>query len=223
MIRVEAAWRTFDLAVEQVHAVADVTLAAETGEFVFIRGHSGSGKSTLLNLMAAIDLPTQGRVFVDGHDTRELGESDRVKLRRRQVGMVHQMDYLVEELTAAENVSLVQEASGQGPRESAREAAEMLELVGLQGLGERFPRQLSGGQRQRVGIARAMAGNRPVIIADEPTGSLDSQNSLDVFQLFGKLASLGKTVIVASHDERCAEVASRPFVMVDGALTASRS
>jgi ABC-type lipoprotein export system ATPase subunit len=219
MMKLKDVWRTYTQPTETVHAVAGVTLETVPGDFVFIRGHSGSGKSTLLNLVAGLDLPDRGDVVVGGKLTREMSPVERVGLRQATVGMVHQVDHLIEELTARENVSLVQEVNGADPRVVGLEADEMLDWVGLKGLGHRFPAEMSGGQRQRVGIARALAGRRTLLLADEPTGALDSNTSLGVFQLLGELASRGRTVVVVSHDERCHDFASSSYEMIDGAIT----
>lgn len=214
----KAAWRVFELPAESITAVAGATLELNPGDFAFVHGHSGSGKTTLLNLAAGLDVPTRGHVAIHDSATSEMSESQRVDLRKVHVGMVHQMDYLIPELSVEENVSLVQRLTGVSSVEARAEALELLALVGIAELADRLPRQLSGGQRQRVGVARALAGDRGLIVADEPTGSLDSRNSLLIFELMARLAEDGRCVLMASHDERAAQFATLAFEMVDGRL-----
>lgn len=215
--------RTFQSDVEQVVAVDDVTLSALPGAFVCLFGHSGSGKTTLLNLIAGLDTPTAGSIVVDGRPVHEMSDNERVTLRRESVGMVHQTDFLIEEFSAAENVALPMEANGVSTAEALDASTKLLGLVGLGGLDARFPRQLSGGQRQRVGIARALSGNRTILLADEPTGSLDTKNALATFELLRSLTRSGVLVIIASHDPRCRDYATRWIEMLDGAIVADEA
>lgn len=208
--------RVFRTEAEVVRAVDDVDMAATGGEFVGLFGHSGSGKTTLLNLLGGIDVPTSGAVVVAGVDVGAVSEDHRVRLRRETVGMVHQTDHLIEEFTAAENVALPSEARGVKTRQAMEEAVDLLGRVGLGSHTHRLPRQLSGGQRQRVGIARAMTGGRSILLADEPTGSLDSANAEAIFSLLRGLSDEGHLVIVASHDPLCRRFATRVIDLVDG-------
>lgn len=219
MLEVVEVSRSFVSAVETVWAVRDVSLTADAGELVLVSGASGSGKSTLVNLIAGLDRPDSGRIVVAGIDVTELDEAGATKLRLERVGVVFQEHRLIEEFTAAENVALPLQARGAPQRDALAEAAELLGRVGLEGFGHRRPDQLSGGQRQRVGIARALAGDRRVILADEPTGSLDSATSLEVFGLLRELCDQGVLVVLCSHDPRSRAFADRHFEMVDGALS----
>lgn len=201
---------------ETVKAVDEVDLVARNGEFIGLFGHSGSGKTTLLNLLAGLDLADSGDLMVAGLSLHGASEERRIQLRRDSIGMVHQSDYLIEEFTALENVCLPLEARGIRGRVAEDEASQLLSRVGLSGYGERFPRQLSGGQRQRVGIARALTGGRQILLADEPTGSLDSANSEAIFRLLRGLCEEGRLVVVASHDPACRRHATRVISMLDG-------
>ena len=204
---------------EVVWAVNAVDLQASDGEFVCIFGTSGSGKTTLLNLIAGLDLADSGEVQVAGHNVGQLSEDERALLRLVNVGFVFQDDALIGEFTAAENVALPLEARGVASITALAEAAALLQRVGLTGLDGRFPEELSGGQRQRVGIARALAGGRQILIADEPTGALDSKSSVELFELISELCKSGTLAIVCSHDSLCREHADSVYEMVDGRLS----
>lgn len=215
-IQLSSVTREFTSSVETVVAVRDASLDVLPGSLVCLFGASGSGKSTLLNLMAGLDRPTAGRVTVMGRNVGEMSEDGRTELRLRTVGMVFQEHLLIEEFTVLQNVMLPLEVQGIA-RDLARKAALLqLETVGVGGLVDRFPSQVSGGQRQRVGVARALVGQRPILLADEPTGSLDSSTSDDLFGLFSTLAAQGCTVVVASHDVRMQRYADVVFELVDG-------
>ena len=192
---------------------------AHRGEFVCVFGASGSGKSTLLNLLAGLDLADSGEIQVGGHNVGVLDESGRAGLRLRTVGVVFQDDNLLEEFTAAENVALPLEALGASRKAAEEEARRQLARVGLSALENRFPHQLSGGQRQRVGIARALTGERAVLLADEPTGSLDSATSREIFALVQELCDGGLLAVVCSHDPLCRGFADTVYEMKDGRLT----
>ena len=202
-------------------AVEGVNLEVGAGEFICVHGTSGSGKTTLLNLIAGVDVPDSGKVVVVGKQVSSMLPEDRISLRREVVGMVHQQDALIEEFTAAENVSLPLEVAGLSPDDACAQALSELDQVGLGGLQDRRPRQLSGGQRQRVGIARALVGGRLVLLADEPTGSLDTASAAVVYRLMVDLAHRGIIVVVASHDPQCREYASRVVEMRDGQLVSN--
>lgn len=216
LVKTDGVQRLFVSPAETVRAVDGVDFAAWSGDFVCLFGHSGSGKTTLLNLMAGLDLPTGGTVEVAGRDLAACTEEARVKMRRETLGMVHQSHLLVDEFTAAENVALPLEARGVETSSAIEEAEVLLDMVGLAGSGHRYPMELSGGQRQRVGIARALSGGRRILLADEPTGSLDSANAFAIFEMLASLASGGALVIVASHDPACRDIATRSVEMLDG-------
>lgn len=215
--------KTFTNEAEVVWAVRDVSMRAHAGEFVCIHGPSGAGKSTLLNLIVGLDLADSGEIQVNACNVSQLDENSRATLRRQSVGVVFQDDALIEEFTAEENVALPLEARGDDTRTALVKAADLLATVGLEGMGGRWPRQLSGGQRQRVGVARALAGGRNIIVADEPTGSLDSKTSAELFELIAELCRSGTLAIVCSHDPLCRTYASTVYEMVDGELRPSAS
>ncbi|MEV1288658.1 ATP-binding cassette domain-containing protein [Micromonospora sp. NPDC049679] len=191
---------------------------ARPGEFVCIYGASGSGKSTLLNLLAGLDLADSGEIQVSGVDVATANESQREQLRLETVGVVFQDHNLIEEFTAVENVALPSEARGMPAMAARAEAADQLRRVGLVGIENRLPRQLSGGQRQRVGIARALTGQRAVLLADEPTGALDSAATQELFVLIRALCDQGVTAVVCSHDRRCRDYADTCYEIIDGRL-----
>jgi putative ABC transport system ATP-binding protein len=203
---------------ETIWAVRDAHLRARPGEFVCVFGASGSGKSTLLNLIAGLDTPDDGRILVGSIDVGRLNEDQRARLRLTTIGVVFQDHNLVEEFSAVENVALPLEVLGVGPSEARRQAEEQLDRVGLADLGDRPASRFSGGQRQRIGIARALVGDRRVLLADEPTGALDSHNSRALFKLLRELCDDGTLVIVCSHDLMTHEFADTVYEMVDGQL-----
>ncbi|MFZ2502257.1 MAG: ABC transporter ATP-binding protein [Nocardioides sp.] len=223
IVSLQRASRIFESSVERVVAVDCANISASPGEFICLFGHSGSGKTTLLNLIAGLDRPNEGSVWVAGREVSDLSDEECITLRREVVGVVHQTDALIEEFTAQENVALPLEAGGSSTDVALREAGELLALVGLEGLDRRFPSQLSGGQRQRVGIARALSGNRVILLADEPTGALDTKNALAIFELLRGLAESGVLVIIASHDPRSREYATRWVEMLDGVIVGDES
>lgn len=212
--------RAYRSAVETVWAAHDVNLTAYAGELVCIYGSSGSGKSTLVNLLAGLDGAEAGDVRVGGVEVGALGEDGRARLRLDTVGVVFQDPNLIDEFTAAENVALPLEARDVHRREARSQALDQLHRVGLAGLEDRLPAQMSGGQRQRVGIARALVGERRILLADEPTGALDSTNSVAIFGLIRQLCDEGVLAMVCSHDERCRGYADTVYEMVDGRLLA---
>jgi ABC-type lipoprotein export system ATPase subunit len=198
-----------------IRALDGVDLTAAAQEFVAITGHSGCGKSTLLHLIAALDTPTQGTINVSGHDVVHLHHASR--FRREEVGLVFQLHNLLPRLSVRENVEIAMSGSRRPHRQRAAYADELLEEVGLGGLSDRLPTQLSGGERQRVAIARALANDPPVLLADEPTGSLDSSSVDVVLALFGRLRRERRTtILLVTHDEAVASAADRIVHMVDG-------
>lgn len=223
MIRVSGVTKAYSSNADVVWAARDVDLVAYAGEFVCIYGASGSGKSTLLNLLAGLDLADSGEIQVGDRNVRELDEAGRAELRLRTVGVVFQEYNLLEEFTAAENVALPLEASGIGRTSAHNEAVRQLARVGLSGLEARLPSQMSGGQRQRVGVARALTGHRAILLADEPTGSLDSTSTSEFFTLVRTLCDEDTLAIVCSHDPRCQDFADTVYEVTDGQLIAKRT
>lgn len=220
IIEVLGATRQFRSGIETIVAVDQVDFEASAGQMVCLYGASGSGKSTLLNLIAGLDLPDAGIVRVAGREVSSLSERERAKSRLRHVGVVFQDNNLVGEFTAGENVVIPLLAAGYSPTSARREANEALERVGIAELFDRFPANMSGGQRQRVGIARALSGERRVLLADEPTGALDSANSRALFDTIATLCRRdGVTAVVATHDPLAREHADRVLVMCDGRIS----
>jgi putative ABC transport system ATP-binding protein len=202
-----------------VVALRDVSVNIEAGECVAIMGSSGSGKSTLLNLIGCMDIPTYGSVTVDGRLTTQLDDAELTQLRRDKVGMIFQFFNLLGTLTARQNVALPMLLAGGAPKRAWRRADELLALVGLKERTLHRPYQLSGGEMQRVAIARALANNPAVILADEPTGNLDSHTGSDVLSLLlGYCRNQDKTLILATHDYAAAAQADRVLQLRDGSL-----
>jgi len=194
-------------------ALFDLNLEVKQGDFLFLRGPSGSGKSTLLKLLYGEELPTQGEVIVDECNVAKM-KGDRLSLLRRRIGIVFQDYKLIPQRTVAENVTFVLQAQGYTRKEILRRLEPTLKLVGLLSKADSFPDQLSGGEQQRVSIARAIVATPPLILADEPTGNLDFDNSWQVMQIFQKLNSFGATVIVTTHDEQLVRRCNHPVVQV---------
>jgi ABC-type lipoprotein export system ATPase subunit len=201
-----------------VRAVDGVDLDIGAGETVAVMGPSGCGKSTLLHLLGGLDRPSGGEVSLNGRRIDDIGEKALARMRRTDVGFVFQAFHLMEELTAVENVELSALLAGSSPRAARRRAEELLEQVGLTDRARFLPSALSGGQRQRVAIARALSNEPLVVLADEPTGNLDSAATLDVLRLFERLHESGQTLVVVTHDARIAATADRMISMRDGAF-----
>ncbi|MBD2571046.1 cell division ATP-binding protein FtsE [Anabaena lutea] len=195
------------------HALLDVSLQIKQGEFLFITGASGSGKSTFLKLLYGQELPTLGEVIVDDLNVANL-RGDRLSCLRRRIGIVFQDYKLIPQRTVAENITFVLQAQGYTRKEIQRRLEPTLKLVGLLSKADRFPDQLSGGEQQRVSIARAIIATPPLILADEPTGNLDPDNSWQVMQILQKLNTFGATVIVTTHDEQLVRRCNQPVVQV---------
>ena len=201
-----------------VRAVDGVDLDVAAGETVAVMGPSGCGKSTLLHLLGGLDRPSGGELWLNGQRTDRMSERALARMRRDDVGFVFQAFHLMDELTARENVELPALLAGAAPRQARRRAIELLGQVGLGERADHLPSALSGGQRQRVAIARALANEPLVVLADEPTGNLDSASALDVLRLFDVLHSSGMTLVIVTHDNRVASGADRVISMGDGAF-----
>jgi putative ABC transport system ATP-binding protein len=201
-----------------VRAVDGVDLDIVAGETVAVMGPSGCGKSTLLHLLGGLDRPSGGEVWLSGRRIDDLGEKALARMRRTAVGFVFQAFHLMDELTAIENVELSALLAGRSPRAARRRAEELLEQVGLADRARFLPSALSGGQRQRVAIARALSNEPLLVLADEPTGNLDSAATLDVLRLFERLRESGQTLVIVTHDARIAATADRMISMRDGAF-----
>ncbi|GGL91901.1 macrolide export ATP-binding/permease protein MacB [Streptomyces fumigatiscleroticus] len=201
-----------------VWAVDGVDLDVPAGQTLAVTGPSGCGKSTLLQLLGGLDRPTDGEVWLGGRRIDRLGERALAGLRRRAIGFVFQSFQLMDELTAVENVELPALLAGASPRTARRRAAALLDQVGLTDRARHLPSELSGGQRQRVAIARALVNEPLVVLADEPTGNLDSAATQDILRLFGELRAAGQTLVMVTHDERVAATADRVVSLRDGML-----
>lgn len=201
-----------------VTALHDVSLTIEAGEFLAIMGASGSGKSTLMNILGCLDRVTAGQYFFTGRDVAQLGRNDLAEVRNKIVGFVFQNFNLLARTSAADNVGLPLQYAGVLPRERRQRAEEALRRVGLGDRMEHYPNQMSGGQQQRVAIARALVTRPQLILADEPTGNLDSRTSVEIMALLQELWHSGMTIVMVTHESDIAEYASRVVVMKDGQI-----
>ena len=219
VLTLEHVWRRYEVGDSEIVALQDVTLEIADGDFVAITGPSGSGKSTLLQIVGLLDRPSEGSVQLDGQELGALDDDQRTSLRLHTLGFVFQRFHLLPTLTAIENVALPLEAAGAGVEARYERAAALLTMLGL---GDRLqfqPAQLSGGQRQRVAIARALANEPRLILADEPTGELHSEDKANILQLFHRFHAEGRTVVVVTHDPEVADAAARHLEIRDGRLT----
>ena len=217
MIRVENLSKTYETGALRVEVLRDVNLSISRGEFVAIRGPSGSGKSTLLYLMGGLDKPTKGRIFLDDRDLSEMNDQEGSVLRRRNVGFVFQFYNLVPNLTVEENVLLPLLLDGIKMKRSQKKLDELLETVGLGHRRKHTPRELSGGEQQRVAIARALINEPEVILADEPTGNLDSIAGEKIMELLRTIhRQKRKTIVMVTHSENAANYAGRTVLVRDG-------
>ncbi len=219
MIELKNASKTYQQGAREVHALRDVSLSIERGEFLSVMGASGSGKSTLLNLIGGLDQPTSGEIFIDGRPLHGISDYELTLIRRRRVGFIFQFFNLLPILTAVENVSLPLLLEGTPYSEVKPKAVKLLEQVGLGARTEHRPEQLSGGEMQRVAISRALISNPAVLLADEPTGNLDSHTSEEIFMLLKNLHDQGQTIVMVTHDPRAAAYGSRIITLKDGALS----
>jgi putative ABC transport system ATP-binding protein len=224
-VRLEEVQKTYRTGEVDVHAVRGVSMEIGGGEFVALMGSSGSGKSTLMNILGCLDRPTSGHYFLDGEDVSSLSRDQLADVRNRKLGFVFQSFNLLARTSALENVELpllygVQRLTGAQLRDKAE---RVLEAVGLQGRGDHHPSQLSGGQQQRVAIARALINDPEVLLADEPTGNLDSRTSVEVMGIFQALNEKGITIIMVTHEPDIASYARRNVVMRDGRIVSDRA
>jgi putative ABC transport system ATP-binding protein len=216
LIRLEEAIKTYQMGDVAVHALRGVTLSIAQGEFTAVMGASGSGKSTLMNILGCLDRPTAGRYLLDGNEVSRLSTDALAEIRNRTIGFVFQSFNLLSRTSALENVELPLLYANVPTAERHERAAHALAQVGLADRADHFPNQMSGGQQQRVAIARALVTRPRVILADEPTGNLDSRTSVEVMALFQELGRAGITVVLVTHEPDIAQYASRVVVMRDG-------
>ena len=213
--------KIYKLGGREVRALSDVNLQVKKGDFISIMGPSGSGKTTILNMLGCLDKPTHGKVILDGVDVTKVPERKLYKIRRHKVGFVFQTFNLLPYLNAAENVELPMEDTKKSGDEKKHRARELLEMVGLSEREEHRPHRLSAGEQQRVAIARALANNPAIVLADEPTGNLDTKTKYEIVRLLGKLnIDQGTTIIMVTHDSHIATLAGRMLSLSDGKLLA---
>lgn len=222
-VKVVEVEKIYKLGENKVHALKSINMELKKGEFVAFMGPSGSGKTTLLNLIGVLDRPSKGKIYVDGIDLTGLKEKDLTKLRRSTIGFIFQFYNLIPVLSAFENVELPMLIAGVPIKERGERAKELLKMVGLEDRIHHRPDELSGGEQQRVAIVRALANKPSIVLADEPTGDLDSKTGKEVVQALKDLSNReGATVIVVTHDPTVARMASRVFEMRDGMIIGER-
>ena len=210
--------RVYQMGDVEVQALAGVSLVIERGEFVAIMGASGSGKSTLMNVIGCLDVPSHGRYWLDDVDVRNLDEAALARIRNRKIGFVFQSFNLIPRTTALANVELPLSYAGVGAKERRARALAALELVGLSDRADHVPSELSGGQQQRVAVARAIVTNPSLILADEPTGNLDTKSSADIMGVFDELNQAGRTIVLITHEADIANHAHRVVRLRDGLI-----
>ncbi|MBA5942390.1 MAG: ABC transporter ATP-binding protein [Methanophagales archaeon] len=216
MIYTEYLTKVYLMGEAKVYALRDVNLKIQEGEFIAIIGSSGSGKSTLLNMIGCLDTPTSGAVFIDGIDTASLNEDELAEIRREKIGFIFQQFNLIHTLNALENVALPMFFAGVGREMRLNRAEELLVNLGLVDRMHHKPSELSGGQQQRVAIARALSNDPEVVIADEPTGNVDTETGNTIMDILKNLNDDGRTIVVVTHDSEIAAYASRRMRMRDG-------
>ena len=219
LFRLDDVWKVYEMKDVVTKAMQGVSLEVKKGEYIAILGPSGSGKSTVMHIMGCLDTPNRGRIFIEERDVSTLSEDDLAKIRRDKIGFVFQAYNLINSLTAQENVALPLRLKGVGKGEAMRKAGNLLETVGLSERMHHKPTELSGGQQQRVAIARALVNDPEAILADEPTGNLDSRSGKEIVELLENLhKKLKKTIVIVTHDHRLASRADRELHIIDGKI-----
>ncbi len=218
MISLRGITKTYEVGKEKVEVLKNIDLSVKAGEFVAIMGPSGSGKSTLMNIIGCLDRPTKGKYFLDGVDVSGLKDVELARVRNSSIGFVFQQFHLLPRLTALKNVELPMIYSGIGKKERRERAEEALRKMGLADRMDYLPNALSGGQRQRVAIARAIVNKPKLILADEPTGALDTKTSRSIMELFARLNEEGTTIVVVTHEPEVAKYAERIIMLRDGEI-----
>ena len=221
LIRVKNMYKIYNPGENEVRALDDVSLEINQGEFIAIVGHSGSGKSTFMNMLGCLDTPDSGEYFLDGKDVANLSDNELSDIRNHKIGFIFQGFNLIPNLDALGNVELPLIYRGLGKQQRKEIAGEALSKVGLENRMDHRPNQLSGGQQQRVAVARAIAAQPPIILADEPTGNLDSKNGAEVMNLLTELNREGTTIIMVTHSQHDASFAHRTIHLFDGSVVAS--
>ncbi len=218
LLRLEAIQKIYQTGEVEVTALAGVNLTIQSGEFVAIVGQSGSGKTTLLDVLGCLSRPTSGSYWLDGKHTERMSDPELTAIRNRKIGFVFQTFHLLPRKTALENVQLPLQYAGVSARAQKEQAMSLLERVGLQDRLAHYPPQLSGGQQQRVAIARALANQPAIVLADEPTGNLDSRTGQEIMSMFEQLNHSGQTIVMITHDHHLARVARRRVTLSDGII-----
>ena len=218
LVKLEAVTKIFYAEQVETHALSEVSLEIHSGEYVTIAGPSGSGKSTLLSILGFLDSPTRGQHHLKGKPVESLDADARARIRNREIGFIFQSFNLIGDLTVFDNVELPLTYRGMMKAERRRRVQEALEKVGMAHRMRHYPAQLSGGEQQRVAVARALGGRPAVLLADEPTGNLDSKNAEAVMELLGELHREGATIVMVTHDPRFAEYAQRTVHLLDGRI-----
>lgn len=219
MIELSDIRKIYQVGGQEVAALAGINLTIGAGEFTALMGPSGSGKSTLMNILGCLDRPTSGSYKLDGDEVANLSDDELAVTRNRRIGFVFQNFNLLSRITAAENVALPLVYAGVGGRERAERANKVLQAVGLSDRAEHQPNELSGGQRQRVAIARALVNDPHILMADEPTGNLDTKSTREIMDIFEGLHAAGRTIILVTHEPDIAACASRQILVRDGRIT----
>ncbi len=218
IIQLKNVWKTYQMGEYKINALQGINLEVFEGEFLAVQGPSGSGKSTAMNLIGCLDVPSKGTIFLDNKDISLMTESDLAQIRGRKIGFVFQRFNLLQNLTALENVMLPMIFQGFSPNKRKSRAQTLLRKIGLGDRMDHKPGELSGGQQQRVAIARALAVDAPVVLADEPTGNLDSKTGKEVLSYLKELNKEGKTIVMVTHDDTLARMAKRTVHLKDGGI-----
>jgi putative ABC transport system ATP-binding protein len=218
LIRTHDLWKTYEMGSTEVHALQGVSFSIQSNEYVAIMGPSGSGKSTLMNLIGCLDTPTKGEYWLNGRLVSEMDDDELAHIRNKEIGFVFQTFNLLARATALHNVELPLIYSGMPAKERTERAKKSLQMVELSDRMHHKPNELSGGQRQRVAIARALVNHPSIILADEPTGNLDSQTGIEIMKLFDRLQAEGNTIILVTHERDIAEYAHRVISIRDGKI-----
>ena len=218
LIETRDLWKTYQMGSEEIHALQGVSLEVERGDYVAIMGPSGSGKSTLMNLIGCLDTPSQGSYFLNSKSVGQMNDDELARIRNEEIGFVFQTFNLLPRATALHNVELPLVYAGMPSDERRRQALAALRLVELTDRVSHRPNELSGGQRQRVAIARALVNNPSILLADEPTGNLDSKTGLEIMALFSRLHAAGNTIVLITHEAGVAENARRVIQLRDGRI-----
>ena len=223
LIQVDDVWKTYQVGQQHVHALRGLSVDIAQGEYTALMGPSGSGKSTLMNMLGCLDTPTSGRYRLAGEDVGTLDDDALADIRNRRIGFVFQTFNLMPRYTAPENVALPLVYAGASRADREARAREVLEQVGLADRMDHRPNELSGGQRQRVAVARALVNRPDLLLADEPTGNLDTKTSLEIMALFGEIHAAGNTVVLVTHEEDIAAYAHRVVRLRDGVVSADET